>query len=108
MSLFYDLPSPVTLVTKGRGIEVFNETRSLFKRLEEIPTLNDSILTIQHGKEAVSEDGIAALETMIWLCGFAPFERASKRKGNPYSRFGTRWSWEFLSEYLGWQWRPLP
>jgi hypothetical protein len=106
-TLHNHLLAPVVVVTKGRGLERFEDTRELFKRLEEIPTLKDSILSIQHGGKALSEDGIAALETMLWLTGFAPFKRASLRRGAPFSRFATRWNWTFLGEYLGWDWRSL-
>lgn len=101
------LLSPVVVITKGRGVERFEDSRELFKRLEEIPTLGDSIMSIQHGAKALSEDSIAALEYVLHFVGFSPFKRASLRKGNPFTRFATRWSWTFLGEYLGFTWRDL-
>lgn len=106
-TLFNHLSARVVLVTKGRGREVFDDSSKLFARLEEVQALGDSILSIQTPIHAVSEEGIAALETMLGTVGFRPFKTASKRRGNPFTRFGTRWSWAYLSDYLGWQWRPL-
>lgn len=98
---------PVVVITKGRGVESFEDSRELFKRLEEIPALGDSIMSIQQNGRAVAEHSIAALDTLLRTVGFRPFQRASIRKGPPFSRFGTRWNWEFLNEYLGFDWRSL-
>jgi|GEM_PF-6284052 hypothetical protein len=106
-SYFNHLASPVVLVTAGRGREVFNDSAKLMRRLAELPAMGERILSIQNQVYCVSEDGIAALETMLHTVGFRPFRVASKRKGNPFTRFGTRWSWAFLSDYLGWRWRAL-
>lgn len=102
---FTSLLVPVVLVTKGRGREVFSCSRALFARLEELPRLKETILQIDYGVRTLSPDSIAALETMIWLCGFECFKTASRRQSRPFNRFGTKWSWKFLSEYLGFEWR---
>ena len=106
-TLHNHLPAPVVVITKGRGVERFDDSRELFRRLEEIPALGDSILSIQHGDKALAEESIAALEYVLQFVGFTPFKRASLRKGNPFTRFATRWSWTFLGEYLGFTWRDL-
>lgn len=101
------LPAPVVLITKGRGVERFEDSRELFKRLEELPALGESIMSIQHGQKALTPESVAALEYVLHFVGMAPFKRASLRKGNPFSRYATRWSWTFLGEYLGFDWRDL-
>ena len=101
------LLEPVVVITKGRGMERFDDSRELFQRLEEIRALGDSIMSIQHGKKALAAESVAALEYVLQYVGFAPFKRASLRKGNPFTRFATRWSWTFLGEYLGFDWREL-
>lgn len=106
-TLHNHLLEPVVLITKGRGVERFEDSRDLFKRLEELPALGESILSIQHGRRALSEDSVAALEYVLHFVGFSPFKRASLRKGAPFSRFATRWNWTFLGEYLGFTWRDL-
>lgn len=99
------LLEPVVLVTKGRGREVFDDTRLLFARLAELPALKESILQLDHGRKTLAADSIAALETLVWLTGFESFKIASRRAGRPFTRFGTRWSWRFLGDYLGFDWR---
>ena len=106
VSLFAALSSPVTVITKGGGVQVFNDSRRLFDYLAGIPARRDSIMSIQTPVSALTDDSICALETMLWLVGFRP-KNASKRAGNPMSRFWTKYSWRYLSEYLGWEWRPL-
>ena len=106
-TLHNHLAAPVVVVTKGRGVERFEDSRELFKRLEEIPMLGDSIMSIQHGKKALAEESIAALEYVLRFVGMAPFKRASIRKGAPFSRYATRWNWTFLGDYLGFTWRDL-
>ena len=106
-TLHNHLPASVVVITKGRGVERFEDSRELFKRLEEIPALGDSIMSIQHGAKALAPESVAALEYVLHFVGFTPFKRASLRKGAPFSRFATRWNWTYLGEYLGFIWRDL-
>lgn len=106
------LLAPVVLVTKGRGREVFDDSRALMGRLQEIPMMRDSVMSIQQEKKgAVTEDGIAALEVFLAVEGWSYFNRAAQRRhdttGEPVQRFGTRWNWRFFGEYLGWEWREM-
>ena len=111
-SLHNHLMTPVVLVTKGRGREVFDDSRALMHRLEALPALGESVMSIQWGaKGAVTEEGIEALAFFLEIEGWSYFRRAAQRKrdetGEPVHRFGTRWNWRFFGEYLGWDWRPL-
>jgi hypothetical protein len=92
------------LITAGRGREVFHDSARLMKRLGEAVAC-DEIRGIQTASHYVEENGIAALQTMLRNVGFGPFRRAAFDAGRLYSRFGTRWNWRFLGEYLGWEWR---
>jgi hypothetical protein len=103
----YRLSAPVVVITKGRGVETFTETADLFARLLEIVAVHrDFILSIRWGaKGAVTDDGIASLETMLALEGWDTFNRAGKRIGGKHARPFTRWEWPRVSDYLGWEWR---
>jgi hypothetical protein len=106
-TLHNHLPAPVVVITKGRGVELFDDSRRLFARLEEIQSFGDSILSIRQGERALAEHSLAALAYLVEFVGWAPFKRACIRRGNPWARFGTRWSWTALGDYLGFDWRDL-
>lgn len=106
-TLHNQLPAPVVLVTRGRGREVFDDSSALIRRLEELPALREEVLTIQTAAHAVAEDGIDALNLMLRTVGLRPFFTAARRETTPARALRTRWNWRFLSEYLGWNWRPL-
>jgi hypothetical protein len=101
------LASPVVLVTKGKGRKVFKNSRQLILRLEAIAEIGEEILQINNNVYAVPPDGIAALNTMLAVCGLRRFRRAAKRSGNVARAPYTRFEWAFLSLYLGWEWKPL-
>ena len=105
----YQLSAPVVVITKGRGVETFADTAELFRRLLEIVTTHrDRILSIRWGaRGAVTDDGIASLETMLSIEGWDTFNRRGKALGAPWNRPFTRHEWPRLGEYLGWEWRPL-
>lgn len=104
---YYRLADPVTLVTAMKGKESFTDSRKLFNRLEEMaesPIPGQMILSIYQGRFFVSEDGVAALETMLRTVGMTPFFRASRLRKGPERATFTRYNWEYVSEYLGWDW----
>ena len=103
----YNLMSPVVLVTKGKGREVFKNSRQLIQRIEKIGEIGDEIVQINNNVAAVPPEGIAALNTMLSTCGLRRFRLAAKRTGNPARAPYTRFEWAFLSLYLGWEWRAL-
>ncbi len=105
----YHLEAKVVVITKGRGVETFKETAGLFARLLEIVTVHrDPIMSIRWGaRGAVTEDGIASLETMLALEGWETFNRRGKALGAKHARPFTRWEWPRVSDYLGWEWREL-
>lgn len=103
----YNLASPVVLVTKGKGREVFKNSRSLILRLESIAEIGDEIVQINNNVNCVPPEGIAALNTMLAVSGLRRFRRAAKRTGNAARAPYTRFEWAFLSLYLGWEWRAL-
>lgn len=103
----YNLASPVVLVTKGKGREVFKNSRQLIQRIEQIGEIGEEIIQINNNVSAVPPEGIAALNTMLSVCGLRRFRLAAKRSGNPARAPYTRFEWAFLSLYLGWEWRAL-
>lgn len=107
--VYSELNTPVVLVTQ-RGREMFDNSHRLFRRLEEIArdhlhTPADTFISaIWQGKKHVSEAGVAALETMLLTVGLANFDRASKaQRGGPRA-LRSKYQWDFLADYLGWEW----
>ncbi|MBW7895141.1 MAG: hypothetical protein H3C27_08500 [Opitutaceae bacterium] len=104
---YYALPQPVVLVTRLRGREIFADSRALMARLEDLAEYSSSeplLLSIYQGNHFVSEAGVAALETMLRTVGLTPFFRASRRRSGPERAAFTKWNWEYLSDFLGWEW----
>lgn len=99
------LASPVVLVTKGKGREVFKNSRLLLLRLEAIAETGEQITQINNNVYAVHPDGIAALNTMLSVCGLRRFRLAAKRTGSHARAPYTRFEWAYLALYLGWEWK---
>jgi hypothetical protein len=107
-SLFSELRRPIVLVTRGRGREVYESSYALFRRLDEIPAVGDEVMSISEGREqTVNEAGVAALNFMLRTVGLRPFRRVCARRPGPERGKHTKWQWEFLGEYLGWNWHAL-
>jgi hypothetical protein len=103
----YTLASPVTLVTSTLGGETFTDSRALFERLEQLAETGIEIQQLNNRIEAVSTDGIAALNLMLQTCGLVRFRTAAKRQTTPARAHNTRFQWAFMAEYLGWDWKAL-
>lgn len=101
------LSSPVVLVTKGRGREVFKSSRLLFARIEEIGATGEEIVQINNNVYSVHPAGVAALNTMLAVSGLRRFREAARRQTTPARVLNSRFQWAFLSDYLGWEWRAL-
>lgn len=106
-AVYYYLSSPVVLVTKGRGREEFNDSRPLFRRLDQIALHRETVMQINNRVHAVNPAGIAALNAMLETHGLVTFYRAAKRQDGPARRLWTRFQWNFLGEYLGWEFTAL-
>jgi hypothetical protein len=101
------LSSPVVLVTKGRGREVFKSSRLLFARIEEIARTGEEVIQINNNVYSVHPAGIAALNTMLATCGLDRFRIAARRQTGPARTLNSRFQWAFLADYLGWEWKAL-
>ena len=99
------LPSPVVLVTRGRGAETFDDAGRLLARLEALPGLRDEVMQIEQDGATVAPEGVAALNYMLRTVGLARFKTASKRQTTAARALFTKYNWVFLGEYLGWEWR---
>ena len=100
------LPSSVVLVTRGRGAETFSDAGRLLKRLEELPSLSDEVMQIEQAGATVAPAGVAALNYMLRAVGMERFRAASKRQTTAARALFTNYNWEFLGDYLGWEWLP--
>ena len=76
---------------------------SIYYRLTE-----SVILVTQRGRHFVSESGVAALETMLRTVGLNPFLRVCRQRSGPERATFTRWQWDYLGEFLGWEWHRAP
>lgn len=99
------LPSPVVLVTRGRGAETFADAGRLMTRLEELPALKDEVMQIEQDGATVAPEGIDALNYMLRTVGLSRFKTASRRQPTAARALFTKYNWAFLGEYLGWEWR---
>ncbi len=100
VAVYWHLSPPVVVVTYGRGREVFDDSRRLFARLAEIPTLGDRIAAIHAGTQHVDARSVEALTAMLETVGFAPFFRLCRESTGPESLLRSRWCWEKLADYV--------
>lgn len=104
-SVYWRLSPPVVIVTHGRGREVFRDSRELFKRLAEIPTVKDRVAAIWCGDLFVAEPGVDALGAMLETAGLTPFFRVCKAAAGPERLIRSKWCWDALGNYLRLSWR---
>jgi hypothetical protein len=98
------LREPVVLVSEAKGREVFCSSFALFRRLEFLAISDVSILQLREGERVLHPRGIAALVTMLRACRWRNFERAARLRRGPERAKRSRWAWEYLGEYLGFEW----
>ena len=104
---YYELPARVKIVTEHRGLETFQNSRELFTRLAELPDMGGPVLQLSQGEFVLSENSVAALNEFLRLPrAFVYFGRATRQQPGPARAPATRWSWAFLGQYLGFDWRP--
>ncbi|EIQ00236.1 hypothetical protein OpiT1DRAFT_04778 [Opitutaceae bacterium TAV1] len=98
------LREPVILVSEAKGREVFCSSFALFRRLESLAVNGVSILQLREEDRILHERSIAALVTMLRACRWRNFERAARLRRGPERAKRSRWAWEYLGEYLGFEW----
>ena len=94
-------------MTDARGREVYDDSRDLFRRLNEIASSPDpvEIMQLSQAGECLKPASVAALNALLTLTGLDPFARAAARRSGPERSFAGRWNWQFLGEFLGWEWQ---
>jgi len=105
---YFALREPVILVTVGVGREVFRSSMALFRRLASLRARRDVVMALWQGDRCLKTESVGAINAMVHKVGLRPFARACESRRGPERAYGSKWSWSYLGEYLGFEWGPIP
>lgn len=104
--LFATFASAVEIVTPARGREIFDNSRALFRRLQELGAARVEIMALRWRGLTAAPESVAALNYLLTEVGLSPFFRAMRRRTEGAARAAqTIWQFEaLLNDYLGFTW----